>query len=74
MDLHARLAGPDAGAPHVLAVRTPHTGLTLLRALGSCQAAPITAVPSFFTGFLISDGYSAYRALDGNLWLPAPAR
>ena len=25
----------DAGAPHVLVVRTPHRGLTWLRALGS---------------------------------------
>jgi hypothetical protein len=47
----------------VLVVRTPHAGLTWLRALGSRQAAAITAVLSFFTGFLISDGYSAYQQL-----------
>ena len=41
----------------------PHCGLTWLRALGSRQAAAITAVLSFFTGFLISDGYSAYQQL-----------
>jgi hypothetical protein len=44
-------------------VRTPHQGLTWLRALGSRQAAAITAVLSSFTGFLISDGYSAYQQL-----------
>ena len=47
----------------MLVVRTPHQGLTWLRALGSRQAAAITAVLSFFTGFLISDGYSAYQQL-----------
>jgi hypothetical protein len=36
----------------VLVVRTPHRRLTWLRALGSRQAAAITAVLSFFTGFL----------------------
>jgi hypothetical protein len=44
-------------------VRTPHRGLTWLRAPGSRQAAAITAILSFFTGFLISDGYSAYQQL-----------
>ena len=63
LDPHAGLAGQDAGAPHVLVVRTPHAGLTWLRALGSRQAAAITAVLSFFAGFLISDGYSAYQQL-----------
>lgn len=63
IDPHAGLAGQDAGAPHVLVVRTPHRGLTWLRALGSRQAAAITAVLSFFTGFLISDGHSAYQQL-----------
>ena len=60
---HAGLAEADAGAPHVLVVRTPHAGLTWLRALGSRRAAAITAVLSFFTGLLISDGYSAYQQL-----------
>jgi transposase len=46
-----------AGGPH------PHRGLTWLRALGSRQAAAITAILSFFTGILISDGYSAYQQL-----------
>jgi transposase len=59
LDPHAGLAEEDAGAPHVLVVRTPHAGLTWLRAPGSRQAAAITAVLSFFAGFLISDGYSA---------------
>jgi transposase len=63
LDRHAGLAEQDAGAPHVLVVRTPHAGLTWLRALGSRQAAAITAVLSFFAGFLISDGYSAYQQL-----------
>jgi len=63
LDPHAGLAGSDTGAPHVLVVRTPHAGLTWLRALGSRQAAAITTVLSFFTGFLISDGYSAYQQL-----------
>jgi Transposase IS66 family len=40
-----------------------HCGLTWLRALGSRQAAAITAALSFFTGFLISDGYSACQQL-----------
>jgi hypothetical protein len=62
-DPHAGLAEDEAGAPHVLVVRTPHRGLTWLRALGSRQASVITAVLSFFTGFLISDGYSAYQQL-----------
>ena len=63
LDRHAGLAEDEAGAPHVLVVRTPHQGLTWLRALGSRQAAAITAVLSFFTGFLISDEYSAYQQL-----------
>ena len=63
LDPHAGLAEQDAGAPHVLVIRTPHRGLTWLRALGSRQAAAITAILSFFTGVLISDGYSAYQQL-----------
>jgi transposase len=63
LDPHAGLGEDQAGAPHVLVVRTPHRGLTWLRALGSRQAAAITAVLAFFTGFLISDGYSAYQQL-----------
>jgi hypothetical protein len=47
----------------VLVVRTPHAGLTWLRALGSRRAAGITTILSFFTGFLISDGYSACQQL-----------
>jgi Transposase IS66 family len=61
----------------VLVVRTPHRGLTWLRALGSRQAAAITAILSFFTGFLISDGYSAYQQLlpqlaGGTVWPVSP--
>jgi hypothetical protein len=63
IDAHAGLAAEEAGALHVLVVRTPRAGLTWLRALGSRQAAAITAVLAFFSGFLISDGYSAYQQL-----------
>ena len=59
-DPHAGLAEEDAGAPHVLVVRTPHRGLTWLRAPGSRQH---TAILAFFTGFLISDGYGACQDL-----------
>ena len=63
LDSRAGLEEDDAGAPHVLVIRTPHRGLTWLRALGSRQHAAITAILSFFTGFLISDGYGAYQDL-----------
>ncbi|MGH3238341.1 MAG: IS66 family transposase [Streptosporangiaceae bacterium] len=63
LDPHAGLAEDEAGAPHVLVVRTPHAGLTWLRALGSRQHAAITSILAFFTGFLISDGYGAYQEL-----------
>jgi transposase len=63
IDDRAGLAEEAAGAPHVLVVRTPHRGLTWLRALGSRQHAAITAILGFFTGFLISDGYGAYQDL-----------
>jgi transposase len=63
LDSRAGLAEDDAGAPHVLVVRTPHAGLTWLRALGSRQHAAITTILAFFTGFLISDGYGAYQDL-----------
>jgi transposase len=63
LDPHAGLEEDKAGAPHVLVVRTPRAGLTWLLALGSRQATAITAVLSFFAGFLISDGYSAYQQL-----------
>jgi Transposase IS66 family len=45
LDPHARLAEDEAGAPHLLVVRTPHRGLTWLRALGSRQHAAITLSP-----------------------------
>ena len=63
LDSRAGLDQDEAGAPHVLVVRTPHRGLTWLRALGSRQHAAITTILSFFTGFLISDGYGAYQEL-----------
>ena len=63
LDAQAGLGEDDAGAPHVLVVRTPHRGLTWLRALGSRKHAAITAILAFFTGVLISDGYGAYQEL-----------
>jgi len=63
LDAQAGLAEDDAGAPHVLVIRTPRRGLTWLRALGSRQHGAITALLAFFTGFLISDGYGAYQDL-----------
>jgi len=63
LDSGAGLAEEEAGAPHVLVVRTPHRGLTWLRALGSRKHAAITAILTFFTGVLISDGYGAYQEL-----------
>ncbi|MGH3282378.1 MAG: IS66 family transposase [Trebonia sp.] len=63
LDPAAGLSEDDAGAPHVLVIRTPRAGLTWLRALGSRQHAAITAILAFFTGFLISDGYGAYQDL-----------
>ena len=52
------------GAPHVLAVRTPDERLTWLQALGSRRKEDVTAgIPPLFTGFLITDGYTAYQRL-----------
>lgn len=51
------------GAPHVLIVRPPGGKLTWLRAMSSRRAAAITAILSFFTGLLITDGYTAYQQL-----------
>jgi transposase len=62
-DARAGLAEDDAGAPHVLVIRTPRRGLTWLRAPGSRQHGAITALLAFFTGFLISDGYGACQDL-----------
>jgi hypothetical protein len=55
--------GDREGAPHVLIIRPPGGKLTWLRALGSRRAAAITAILSFFTGFLITDGYTAYQQM-----------
>ena len=51
------------GAPHVLIVRPPGGKLTWLRAMSSRRAAAITAILSFFTGILITDGYTAYQQM-----------
>ena len=58
---------PEEGAPHVLIVRPPGGKLTWLRAMGSRRAAAITAILSFFTGILITDGYTAYQQMLGDL-------
>ena len=54
---------PQTGAPHVLVIRTPSERLVWLRALASRRAEGIVALLSFFTGFLITDGYTAYQQL-----------
>lgn len=54
---------PETGAPHVLVIRPPGGRLTWLRALGSRRAEAITAILGFFTGFLITDGYTAYQQM-----------
>jgi hypothetical protein len=54
---------PDGGSPHVLIIRRPGGKLTWLRALGSRRAAAITAILGFFTGFLITDGYTACQQM-----------
>jgi transposase len=52
------------GAPHVLAVRTPGERLTWLQALGSRRKEDVTGgIPARFTGFLTTDGYTAYQRL-----------
>ena len=51
------------GAPHVLIIRPPGGKLTWLRALGSRRAAAITAILPFFTGILITDGYTACQQM-----------
>ena len=47
----------------MLIVRPPGGKLTWLRAMGSRRAAAITAILSFFTGILITDGYTAYQQM-----------
>jgi transposase len=57
-----------AGAPHVLIVRTPDGRLTFLQAIGSRRKASIAAgLPGLFTGALITDGYTGYQHLLGQL-------
>jgi len=59
--------GETGGAPHVLIVRPPGGKLTWLRAMSSRRAAAITAILGFFTGILITDGYTAYQQMLGDL-------
>ena len=47
----------------MLIIRPPGGKLTWLRSLGSRRHAAITAILSFFTGFLIADGYGACQEL-----------
>ena len=47
----------------MLIVRPPGGKLTWLRAMSSRRAATITAILSFFTGILITDGYTAYQQM-----------
>ncbi len=54
---------PETGSPHILVIRPPGGKLTWLRALGSRRAGAITAILGFFTGFLITDGYTAYQQM-----------
>jgi len=54
---------PETGSPHVLVIRTPGGKLTWLQALGSRRAEAITAILGFFTGFLTTDGYTAYQQM-----------
>jgi transposase len=54
---------PETGSPHVLVIRTVDGKLTWLRALGSRRHEAIIKILSFFTGFLICDGYEAYPKL-----------
>ena len=57
-----------AGAPHVLIVRTPDGRLTFLQAISSRRKDAIAAgIPGLFTGALITDGYTAYQRLLGQL-------
>ncbi len=58
---------PVPGAAQVMVLRTPDERLVWLRALASRRAEAITALPAFFTGFLIVDGYTAYQQLSGQL-------
>jgi transposase len=62
-DADPQTGEPETGAPHVLVIRTPSERLVWLRALASRRAAGIVALLSFFTGFLITDGYTAYQQL-----------
>jgi transposase len=54
---------PETGSPHVLVIRAVDGKLTWLRALGSRRHEAIVKILSFFTGFLICDGYEAYPKL-----------
>jgi hypothetical protein len=62
-DIDPGTGEPETGSPHVLIIRPPGGRLTWLRALGSRRGEAITAILGFFTGFLITDGYTAYQQM-----------
>jgi transposase len=64
-DADPQTGEPETGSPHVLVIRGGK--LTWLRALGSRRAEAITAILGFFTGFLITDGYTAYQQMHPKL-------
>ena len=66
-DRYPETGEPEEGAPHVLIVRPPGGKLTWLRAMSSRRAAAITAILSFFTGILITGGYTACQQMPGDL-------
>jgi transposase len=54
----------DAGAPHVLVVRTPDGTLTWLTAIASRRKEAVGGgIPKAFSGFLMADGYPGYQHL-----------
>jgi Transposase IS66 family len=55
--------GEPEGSPHVLIIRPPGGKVTWLQARSSRRAAAITAILGFFTGFLVTDGYTAYQRM-----------
>jgi len=62
-DADPQTGEPETGAPHVLVIRDPSERLVWLRALASRRAGGIVALLSFFTGFLITDRYTACQQL-----------
>jgi hypothetical protein len=56
--------GKAGGAPHVLITRSLDGRLTFLQAMASRRKTAIAAgLPTSFTGYLITDGYTGYQHL-----------